>query len=800
MVELEALRPVCGEQQQTALPTPCLAAPVDQPFDEVLPRQLGITGFATVFGSRFVEHRPSRCRRLPGDPGGDRAPADEGAGVVVQPVEQLLRFPLPPEAQALLACHLHRYALQLAATADRFQPLPLARDHRATRPVPGGRQAGQALQFADHRQRLRAGIAAGGQHLDATLRDGVDPLPVAARRQPAARRIDTDRLPGLHALRRRRDQPVGDVDQVRRRAVVVEQMHGARRIVGFEAADELDRGTAEGVDVLIVVTDRKKVQARIRRCLVAPRQGADQRVLLWSDVLVFVHQDPAQAAQKSLALFVGVLGGQFVAAQQRHRLLAHGLQRGLETAVGEQPLAAGEAGANQPHRQGVTGQDVDRPPVVADQIRQTLADLRRGVAVVGQRQNAARVLAAHPQKIGDAVDEDARLARTGTGENERIAGLAVVGDDRLLHRVGQRLDDLAPRLRRRLPRHLVLALRQPTLHEVGTRQTEVVERQLQRVGHRLQTTLHVLGHDVDLQHLLVVMLLQWREVRLPELALPVGVEPDGHCRPEHRQPLVEADHLLFVQPEQRPVEQARAIPDLRLEQQIALDRGQQPAERRLREHIGATRCRRQTGQQMVEEVCGGGATQFGRPRQRRPVALQDDRHRLGVQPPQRQAADTTLVAAAVGGQTAQQLPQPCRQRLPVTVVLQTLAQSPQMQQRRLAAHQVGRLFAQQIDQCLLEPGRTGQALRRRVVHSNLQVGGQRCVVAGDTQPLEVVQGRAQLLRAEPADRHQLVGRQALVRRRADQRLDQRQQLPLIRRLQRSARQPLPRLVERGDAQ
>jgi hypothetical protein len=78
------------------------------------------------------------------------------------------------------------------------------------------------------------------------------------------------------------------------------------------------------------------------------------------------------------------------------------------------------------------------------------------MTVVGQRQDAARVLAAHPHQVGDAMHQDARLARAGAGEDQHIRVLAIVGDDTLLHRVGQGLDDLAPGLRRRLPRQFLL--------------------------------------------------------------------------------------------------------------------------------------------------------------------------------------------------------------------------------------------------------------------------------------------------------------------------------------------------------
>ncbi len=81
---------------------------------------------------------------------------------------------------------------------------------------------------------------------------------------------------------------------------------------------------------------------------------------------------------------------------------------------------------------------------LADQTPQAFADLGGGVAVVGQHQNAARVLAPDPDEVGDAVDQHPGLAGAGARKDENVGLFAVVAHDLLLCRVAQRLDDGVP--------------------------------------------------------------------------------------------------------------------------------------------------------------------------------------------------------------------------------------------------------------------------------------------------------------------------------------------------------------------
>ena len=104
-------------------------------------------------------------------------------------------------------------------------------------------------------------------------------------------------------------------------------------------------------------------------------------------------------------------------------------------------------------------QTVDAARVLADQFGQPSADLGRGMAVVGERQDAARLLAPDADEVGDAVDEDAGLAGAGTGEHQHVGQLPVVGDDPGLDRVAQALDDGAPGVRTGLPAQLGAARR-----------------------------------------------------------------------------------------------------------------------------------------------------------------------------------------------------------------------------------------------------------------------------------------------------------------------------------------------------
>ena len=348
---------------------------------------------------------------------------------------------------------------------------------------------------------------------------------------------------GLHPFAGRIDDRVGRGDDVRRGAVIVRQKDGFGPVVRLETSDELHRGAGEPIDVLIVVPHGEQAEFVVFVGEGAARQRRDQGVLFGADVLIFVHEDPAEPRQQTCPVLVRIVRRQPFAAQHIHGLAQHRVER-----IVVQPLgAAAETGADQAHGESVTRQDRDALGVVADQGGETAADLGRGVPVVGQRDDAAWLFAAHPHQVGDPVHQHPRLARTGAGQYQDVRPLPVVGHDALLDGVPQILDDVPPRCGRGLAGE-VPAVRQPAAQEVFLLQAEIVHRQTVRFSRVLQAALRILGHDVNLSHLILVMKFERLEVRGAEVA-PLPTQADGHGRAEHRQPLVQTNDLLVVQPE-----------------------------------------------------------------------------------------------------------------------------------------------------------------------------------------------------------------------------------------------------------
>jgi hypothetical protein len=332
MVEFESFGAVRGQQQQAALPSRA-SRPHSASHSMKCWRGRSAPPVSPVY-SAAASSSIARTDAWPatGQPA-IAGPLTRVARVVVQPVEQPLRVALAPELRAFFPRHLHRDAVQFAASCVA------APSHCHSRAITAQRAQSQSgvrlARRCNSPSTATACVLASpptGRIWTRPFASGSMLRPCAAGRQLPARTIDADRVRRLHAVRRRRDQPVGGVDQVRRRAVVVDQMHGAGGIVGLEAADELDRSAAEGVDVLVIVADGEEIQARVLVASAAPGEGADQFVLLRPDVLVLVDQNPAEAAQQALALFVGLLWRQLIAAQQRDRLPADVVQRGSEAA------------------------------------------------------------------------------------------------------------------------------------------------------------------------------------------------------------------------------------------------------------------------------------------------------------------------------------------------------------------------------------------------------------------------------------------------------------------------------------
>ena len=108
---------------------------------------------------------------------------------------------------------------------------------------------------------------------------------------------------------------------------------GFRSVVGLETPDELHRRAVEGIDVLIVVAHREQGEPA---CIVFQRPAGESRnqlVLLQTDILILVHEDPPEAREQTLAALVRFFRRQLLAAEQRNRA-AHDVPERLVIRMG----------------------------------------------------------------------------------------------------------------------------------------------------------------------------------------------------------------------------------------------------------------------------------------------------------------------------------------------------------------------------------------------------------------------------------------------------------------------------------
>ena len=101
----------------------------------------------------------------------------------------------------------------------------------------------------------------------------------------------------------------------------------------------------------------------------------------------------------------------------------------------------------QPHGETVAGEHRHAAGVVAEQVLETATDLDRSVPVVGQREDATGVLSPCAHEVRDSMHQHPGLAGAGACEHQHVGLLPVVGDDSLLDRIVQALDDGAPTIR-----------------------------------------------------------------------------------------------------------------------------------------------------------------------------------------------------------------------------------------------------------------------------------------------------------------------------------------------------------------
>ena len=276
------------------------------------------------------------------------------------------------------------------------------------------------------------------------MRNGVGGLPRSTRRACLPGAVDVDRTLGLHPLLRRFNDGIGCRDDVGRGAVVCRQVAGPGIVIFFKPADELHRSALEGIDVLVVVSHGKEGEFAGVLVQAAPGQGRDQLVLIGINILVLVNQDPAETRQQLLPPPVGLLHQQILPPQHVHCATDHLLERcvvGWMVGTFQPPT---ETGACQPHGQPMAGEDGDAPGVGAKQRLQAAPDLDSSMTVVGQGHNAAGVFPSYADQVGDSVDQHPRLAGAGAGQHQHVGLLAVVGDNTLLIRILQVLNDGLP--------------------------------------------------------------------------------------------------------------------------------------------------------------------------------------------------------------------------------------------------------------------------------------------------------------------------------------------------------------------
>ena len=281
------------------------------------------------------------------------------------------------------------------------------------------------------------------------------------------------------------------------------------------------------------------------------------------------------------------------------------------------------------------------------------------------------ILALRAYQVGDTMHQHPGLAGAGAREHQDVRLLPVVRHDAALDGILETFDDGPPRFRRGLPRSLLAPIRQPPAQKVLLAKAEIVHSQPQGVSHGPEALLREFRHHVDLEHLFVVVEPEGFKVGLGEAA-SFRLEADGHGRPEHRQPPVQPNDLLLVEPQQGAIHQLTGTTNLAHQYHVGLDRRHQLAEGRLRQQVRAPASPRQTGEQMGQQTAGGYPSQLGSLFQCTPLASQRHLHGLRIPPPHPKASPIATLAAPIGGDAADDPGQAFRQGIGMTVVLEPL--------------------------------------------------------------------------------------------------------------------------------
>ena len=334
-------------------------------------------------------------------------------------------------------------------------------------------------------------------------------------------------------------------------------------------------------------------------------------------------------------------------------------------------------------------------------------------------------------RYGDTVHQHPGLARARSGQHQGVGVLPVIGHYVPLGPVVQALHDVAPRLRRRLPGEFLPLIGQPPVDEIRPGQSEVVQRQTNRICDGLDPLSRVLGHDVDLERLLIVVDLQRFQVG-PLEAIAARLQPDGHGRPEHGHSPVETYHLLVVEPEQGLLQEAVHV-DGPVQQLAEIQAVSQLSYGGLNQEVRAADIVGQLGKEMLEHGFRGLAPGLRTSQDGAPVLEEGDLHDLVLPGAHPHVRGALRFLQSVGGNAPQAPLNEQGQCIPVSLVLQVLAGLPQVKGLCLPYCLVRGLLLHQPYQVFFYRGGPGETLPGRALHSTVHIGRQDSVL--ETRPM-----------------------------------------------------------------
>ena len=283
-----------------------------------------------------------------------------------------------------------------ARASRRIEVGPIPGDDRAPAPLPVRIEFGETLELLDRGDGLRKLATHNVQDLDLACRYSVASGPGPTRGIADSAGVDSKAVVALETLGRTFHTLTRRVDDVAGRAVVLDEILLLRVVFLREAADEAHRCALPRVDVLIVVADGEQVQSRIVFGQRLSGERRDEFVLRLADVLVLVDQNPVEAPEHLLP------------TDECRRLVAPKKLGGVPQDLAEcfvARIGGGfcEGNSEDSHGERVARQDVDAARISSNQPVETPPRLHRRVTIVGERQYASRVLAAHTDEVGDAV-------------------------------------------------------------------------------------------------------------------------------------------------------------------------------------------------------------------------------------------------------------------------------------------------------------------------------------------------------------------------------------------------------------